>query len=116
MTRDPIIRGEWLQPGTHLDLIGAFTKDMREVDDAAIKRAKIFVDCRETTIEHIGELVIPLRNGIITTNDINGDLRDLANGGTARTSANDITLFKNGGGAHLDLMVGKVILAAWREK
>lgn len=115
MAREPIIRGEWLQPGTHLDLIGAFTPDMREADDAAMRKAKIFVDCRETTIDHIGELMIPIRNNVIARSDVLGDLRDLASGTPGRVSNSDITLFKNGGGAHLDLMVGKVILAAWKQ-
>ncbi len=60
MAQDPVIKGEWLSPGTHLDLIGAYTPTMREVDDAAIRRARVFVDARETTLDHIGELVVPL--------------------------------------------------------
>ncbi len=114
MARDPIVRGEWLQPGVHLDLIGAFTPAMREADDAAIKRAKIFVDCRETTVEHIGELMIPIAKGVIEPRHVLADLRELANGAVGRSLPSEITLFKNGGGAHLDLMVGKVILAAWK--
>ena len=114
MTREPIIRGEWLQPGAHVDLIGAFTPEMREADDTAMRRGKIFVDCRETTIEHIGELMIPIANGVIQPRHVLADLRDLANGTMGRSLPTDITIFKNGGGAHLDLMVGKVILAAWK--
>ncbi len=113
MSRDPIVQGDWLQEGSHLDLIGAFTPDMREADDRALKRAKIFVDCFETTLDHIGELMIPLQSGVIRRGDVRADLRDLAQGAIGRTSPDDITLFKNGGGAHLDLMVGKVILSAW---
>ncbi|MCF6272642.1 MAG: ornithine cyclodeaminase [Rhodobacteraceae bacterium] len=116
MSKEPVLRGEWLHKGQHLDLIGAFTKEMREVDDLALQRARIFVDNRETTIEHIGELTIPLASGAIAPADILGDLYDLAQGAAGRVSPDDITLFKNGGGAHLDLMVGRVILQAWREK
>ncbi len=114
MAREPVIKGEWLKAGAHLDLIGAFTPAMREADDVAMQRARVFVDCRETTIAHIGELMIPIREGVISKADVLGDLRDLAYGMQGRLTQNDITLFKNGGGAHLDLMVGKVILAAWR--
>ena len=114
MAREPIIRGEWLRPGAHIDLIGAFTPEMREADDTALRRGKIFVDCRETTIEHIGELMIPIAKGVIQPRHVLADLRDLVNGAIGRSLPTDITLFKNGGGAHLDLMVGKVILAAWK--
>ncbi len=114
MSSRPVIMGEWLQAGQHLDLIGAFKADMREADDTALRRARIFVDSRETTLDHIGELKIPLQQGVIKRRDILGDFYDLANGGVGRESAKDITLFKNGGGAHLDLMVGRHILEKWR--
>ena len=114
MAFDPVIKGEWLRAGQHLDLIGAFKADMREADDLAMQRASIFVDSRATTIEHIGELMIPIASGAISANDVQGDLYDLVRGG-GRTSDEEITLFKNGGGAHLDLMTGQVILKAWRE-
>jgi ornithine cyclodeaminase len=115
MATDPIIKGEWLQAGQHLDLIGAFKADMREADDLALQRAKVFVDSRATTVHHIGELMIPIANGAISEGDVLADLYDLAAGQTGRTSSDDITLFKNGGGAHLDLMTGQVILKAWRD-
>jgi ornithine cyclodeaminase len=113
MASDPVIKGEWLREGQHLDLIGAFKADMREADDLAMQRASIFVDSQATTVEHIGELMIPIASGAITAADVQGDLYDLVRGG-GRTSDDEITLFKNGGGAHLDLMTGQVILKAWR--
>lgn len=116
MAKQPVIFGDWLNAGQHLDLIGAFTKEMREVDDRALQRARVFVDSEATTIDHIGEIAIPLASGAITRADILGDLYTLAQGAAERLSAEDITLFKNGGGAHLDLMTGKVILAAYRAK
>jgi ornithine cyclodeaminase/alanine dehydrogenase-like protein (mu-crystallin family) len=115
MARQPVVRGKWLHPGQHLDLIGAFKTDMREADDEALRRGRLFVDSRETTIGHIGELTIPIAAGVIGQEDVEGDLYDLVAGRAGRTSADDITLFKNGGGAHLDLMTGRAILAAWRE-
>ncbi len=114
MAREPLIRGDWLQPGQHLDLIGAFTPEMREADDTALTRARIFVDSRATTIGHIGEIDIPLRAGVIAEADILGDLHDLVAGRAGRQSEEDITLYKNGGGAHLDLMTAHVILERWR--
>jgi len=115
MAKEPVLKGAWLRPGQHLDLIGAYTPQMREADDAAIGAGRLFVDSRATTIHHIGELMIPLANGTITEADVLGDLRDLAAGAPGRRSGDEITIFKNGGGAHLDLMTARVILARWRQ-
>nr|WP_210730608.1 ornithine cyclodeaminase [Roseibacterium persicicum] len=112
MATEPVIRGDWLRPGQHIDLIGAYRPDMREADDAALRRARIFVDSRATTIGHIGELKIPLAAGVISEGDVVADYYDLASGAFARRSEDEITLFKNGGGAHLDLMVARYILDA----
>ena len=114
MATRPVLKGAWLQPGQHVDLIGAYTPDMREADDEALRRSRIFVDSRATTVGHIGELKIPLNEGVIELSDIISDLQQLIAGGGGRMSDNDITLFKNGGGAHLDLMTARVIIARWR--
>ncbi len=116
MASTPLIRGQWLRPGTHLDLIGAYRPDMREVDDEAIRRSRVFVDSRATTVDHIGELMDPIRTGVILRADVLGDFYDLAGGAFRRTSADDITLAKNGGGAHLDLMTSRYILQAWQNR
>lgn len=112
MATSPVIRGEWLSPGTHLDLIGAYRPDMREADDAALRRGRLFVDARETTIGEIGELMIPMASGVIAEADVRADFRDLCAEGAppGRTSPEEITLFKNGGGAHLDLMTARFLL------
>ncbi|MFP1645327.1 ornithine cyclodeaminase family protein [Pontitalea aquivivens] len=114
MSSEPVIQGAWLAPGTHLDLIGAYRPDMREVDDTALKRARLFCDSRTTTIHHIGEFRDPIARGIIRDTDIIGDYYDLAAGTFRRETGQDITLCKNGGGAHLDLMTAQYILQAWR--
>jgi ornithine cyclodeaminase len=114
LARTPLLRGDWLRPGQHLDLIDAYTAEMREADDDCLRRARVFVDCRETTLAHIGELKDPLARGVITPADVLGDLRDLVAGRVGRRDADEITLYKNGGGAHLDLMTARVILEAWR--
>jgi len=116
MTREPLIRGEWLQPGQHVDLIGAYRPDMREADDEAMRRARIFTDSRDTVLDHIGELKTPLSDGVITRDDVHGDFYDIGAGGFKRESEDEITLFKNGGGAHLDLMTSRYILDAWRRR
>ncbi|MEM7300731.1 MAG: ornithine cyclodeaminase [Pseudomonadota bacterium] len=109
MSNEPVLRGEWVQPGTHVDLIGAFRPDMREADDDLILNSELFVDSRSTTLGHIGEVQTPIDQGIITENHIRGDLYDLCNGTMGRSGPDAITVFKNGGGAHLDLMVSALI-------
>ena len=112
MSTQPLIKGEWLQAGQHIDLIGAYRPDMREVDDAALQRSRIFVDSIDTTVGHIGEIKIPTEAGAISANDIVADYYNISN--FTRQSDNEITLFKNGGGAHLDLMTSRYILDRWR--
>ena len=114
MSTQPLIKGEWLQAGQHIDLIGAYRPDMREVDDAALQRSRIFVDSLDTTVGHIGEVKIPTEAGAISANDIVADYYNISN--FTRQSDNEITLFKNGGGAHLDLMTSRFILDRWRAK
>jgi len=109
MSVEPVLKGEWVAPGTHVDLIGAFRPDMREADDALMRIAELFVDSRETTVHDIGELTIPIRNGVISERDVRADLYDLCAGSKGRTSPDAVTVFKNGGGAHLDLMTAKFI-------
>jgi ornithine cyclodeaminase/alanine dehydrogenase-like protein (mu-crystallin family) len=111
MATEPLIRGDWLRPGQHLDLIGAYTPAMREADDHAIARARVFCDNRETVVHHIGELMMPIASGAITPDHVIADYYQPASFG--RQNAAEITLFKNGGGAHLDLMVSRHILTAW---
>ena len=111
MARAPLIRGEWLRAGQHLDLIGAYTADMREVDDTAMSRARVFVDSRATTLHHIGEIMAPLASGALRPEDTIADYYDDP-ALFRRTSADEITICKNGGGAHLDLMTARYILAA----
>lgn len=114
MSTAPLINGDWLQPGQHIDLIGAYRPDMREVDDTALNRARIFVDSIDTTVEHIGELKIPIAAGALSPDSIIADYYDL--GKFVRRDADEITLFKNGGGAHLDLMTSRYILDRWRAR
>jgi len=114
MARAPVLQGGWLRPGQHVDLIGAYTPEMREADDEVLRRGRLFVDSRATTIGHIGELMIPMAAGVIGAGDVLGDLHELVAGHAGRRSDGEITVFKNGGGAHLDLMTARMILARWR--
>ncbi len=116
MTHEPLVKGAWLKEGTHLDLIGAYKMDMRETDDDSMRRGRVFVDYRGTTIGHIGEITTPIRTGVIREEDVLGDLYDLVPGAPGRLSDKDITVYKNGGGAHLDLMTSLAILEAVKAK
>jgi ornithine cyclodeaminase len=108
MATEPLIHGDWLRPSQHLDLIGAYGPGMREVDDTAMRRARVFVDSRATTLGHIGELMDPIASGAIAATDILADFYD--DPGLWSRAPDDITIAKNGGGAHLDLMTADWIV------
>ncbi|MFV1592044.1 NAD(P)-binding domain-containing protein [Phaeobacter sp. JH20_36] len=112
MSSTPIIHGDWLHPGQHLNLIGAYRPDMREADDTALQRAEIYCDSFDTTIDHIGEFKIPLADGVIRRNEILADFYDLER--FPEFDPTKITLFKNGGGAHMDLITSRHILDRWQ--
>jgi ornithine cyclodeaminase/alanine dehydrogenase-like protein (mu-crystallin family) len=111
MTTDPIIKGAWLRPGQHLNMIGAYRPDMREADDEALQKSRLFVDSFDTTLGHIGELKIPLESGAIAREHVLADYYDLA---AFQAGPEDITVIKNGGGAHLDLMTARYVLDQWQ--
>ncbi len=109
MSTEPLIRGEWLRPGQHLNMIGAYRPDMREADDDALLKSRVYVDSFDTTLGHIGELKIPLEAGTIKRDHILAEFYEMEKFAPAE---NDITVFKNGGGAHLDLMTATYVLGA----
>ncbi len=109
LSRAPLIKGDWLRPGQHLDLVGAFTPDMREADDTCLKRARVYCDTRAGAASEAGDLVQPLAGGVITHEDILGDLFDMAAGDCpGRQSPDDITYFKSAGTALEDLAAAKL--------
>jgi len=110
-SNEPLIRGVDLKAGTHLDLVGGYTPNTREADDEAACRSRVFVDCRESAFEGVDDISQPIANGAIRATDVHGDLYDLISGRVAgRGSPSDITLFKNAGGGHLDLMTAALIV------
>lgn len=107
---EPLVLGKWLKPGAHLDLIGAYTTEMRECDDEAVSKARLFVDTREIA-GNSGDLASPIARGVISAEEIEADLYELCQAKVRfNRAADDITLFKNGGGAHLDLFTARFIL------
>lgn len=103
LSRAPLIRGEWLKPGSHLDLIGAFTKDMRESDDEAVRRARVFVDTRAGAFGEAGDILQPIASGAIQKDHIQAELAELVRGENGRRGDSEITLFKSVGAALEDL-------------
>jgi ornithine cyclodeaminase len=109
LAHDPLVSGDWLAPGVHLDLVGGFTPAMRETDDAAIRRAAVFVDTRSGATKEAGDIVQPLASGALSVDAIRGDLYDLTRGRVAgRTSRDEITLFKSVGSALEDLAAAQL--------
>jgi ornithine cyclodeaminase len=106
---EPVLKGAWLQPGQHVDLVGGFTPEMREADDEAIARARVFVDTYEGAMAEAGDIIQPIANGTLREDDITGDLFDLARGERAgRRYYDQITLFKSVGTALEDLAAAQL--------
>lgn len=107
-----LIQGVWLRPGTHVDLIGGYTPQMREADDDVMRRSRVYVDSRWFTVEHVGDLTQAIASGAMSREDVLGDLFDLCcDRVPARSHPSEITVFKSGGGSHLDLMTAQHIAA-----
>jgi alanine dehydrogenase len=111
LSRTPLVEGHWLPLGVHLDLVGGFRPEMREVDDDCIRRGRVFVDTRSGALAEAGDIVQPLRSGILREDDIAGDLFDLARGTRAGRRYHDqITIFKSVGTAIEDLAAARLAL------
>lgn len=110
LSQQSLIFGKWLKPGQHLDMVGAYRPDMREMDDECLTRGRIFVDNVETACRETGDIAIPLADGIITSNDIEADLFALCRKQFKITRAKtDITVFKSVGHALEDLTAAKLV-------
>jgi alanine dehydrogenase len=112
LSTEPLICGTWLKAGTHVDLVGGFTPKMREADDAAIRKASVYVDTRDGALKEAGDLVSPIRRKVIKKTDVKADLFELCRGeAKGRKSAREITLFKSVGTAIEDLAAAVLV---WR--
>ena len=109
MSAAPVVQGTWLKRGAHLDLVGGYTPAMREADDEAVRRARVFVDTRAGAGKEAGDIVQPLRSGVLSESAIAGDLFELVRGHAAgRRAADEITLFKSVGTAIEDLAAAEL--------
>ena len=112
MSTEPLICGEWLRPGTHIDLVGSFTPAMREADETCVRRSRVYVDSPEAIVES-GDLAGPIANGALDRQAIVGSLADLAAGRVAgRQSADEVTLFKAVGTALSDIAAAALVYRA----
>ncbi|WP_322044246.1 ornithine cyclodeaminase [Paraburkholderia sp. J67] len=105
----PVIRGECIRPGTHVDLVGGYRHDMQEADCDVFRGARIFVDDRQNAALS-GDIRVPMEAGVIAEADIEGDLFDLCSMPAFHRSATDRTVYKNAGGAHLDLIISQYVV------
>jgi ornithine cyclodeaminase len=107
----PLVEGGWLREGQHIDLVGAFTPQMRESDDRAVQQARLYVDTRAGALKEGGDIVQPIASGAIRDADVIADLFDLARGlqtGRAAGDTTSITLFKSVGAALEDLAAAEL--------
>ena len=107
----PLVRGDWLAPGSHLDLVGGFRRDMREADDAAVQRARTVVDTYAGALAEAGDLTQPLASGLIARDHIVAELAELLSGAKkGRRSDEEVTLFKSVGTALEDLAAAEWVV------
>lgn len=108
---EPLVQGAWLRPGTHLDLVGGFRRDMREADDEAVRRARVVVDTYAGALAEAGDLTQPIERGVIDRAHVRAELAELlAEPARGRTAPSDITLFKSVGTALEDLAAARCVL------
>lgn len=116
LATEPLIVGEWLSAGQHIDLVGAFRPNMCEVDEAAIVRADVYVDTRAGALSEAGEIVQAMRSGALSKADIKGELAELAEGSVSGRGNDDvITLFKSVGSALEDLAAAELVMRNFQQ-
>ena len=107
---EPLVRGAWLKEGAHLDLVGGFTPAMREADDEAVRRARVWVDTLDGALAEAGDIVQPLRSGVLAREAVVGDLFGLCRGeSVGRENPAEITMFKSVGTALEDLAAATLV-------
>jgi ornithine cyclodeaminase len=112
LSATPLVRGKWLKKGCHVDLVGGFTPKMREADDDAVKKSRVYVDTRAGALKEAGDITQPLKSGALKKDGVRGDLFELCAGkAKGRTLGNQMTLFKSVGTAIEDLAAAMLV---WR--
>ena len=109
---EPLFDGSWLPAGVHVNAVGSYRPETRELDTEAVRRARVVVETREVALAEAGELLIPIREGVIEAGHIVADLTETVRGAEVRRSPNDVTLFKSVGMAFEDLVVARAVVDA----
>jgi ornithine cyclodeaminase/alanine dehydrogenase-like protein (mu-crystallin family) len=109
---EPVFDGSLLRPGVHVNAIGAFSPDTRELDDVTIRAARVVVETREAALAEAGDILIPLRSGVISESHIAAELAEVVRGAKVRTEPEDVTVFKSVGIAPEDLAVARAAVDA----
>lgn len=121
MAKEPLIKGDWLKPGTHLDLVGSFTPYMRETDNTAMQKGAVFVDTRAGALVETGDLIDPIKEGAITEQDILAEFSELCagqhSGRSALTAPQEaITIFKSVGDSREDLAAAMLAYNTYQQE
>lgn len=113
---EPVLQGEWLAPGSHINLVGAHSADTREADTDTIRRARVFVEVERFADSEAGDLLIPLRAGEISPSHIVGEIAAVIEGELpGRCNRQEITLYKSLGNTAQDLVAANAVFQAWRD-
>ena len=110
LSAQPLVQGAWVQPGTHVDLVGAYRPDLRESDGALVAKSRVFVDTYAGANGEAGDLLQAQGEGLFDMQNIQADLHELARGEVVRT-ADDITLFKSVGASLEDFVAARLVAA-----
>jgi len=109
-SHDPVLKGDWLKPGTHINNIGSHSPDARELDTATVKRSKFVADLREANLAEAGDILIPIKEGAVTADHIYASLGEIVIGAKpGRENAEEITVFKSCGLAIQDVSTARTV-------
>ncbi|MEM7281126.1 MAG: ornithine cyclodeaminase family protein [Pseudomonadota bacterium] len=109
--KEPFLRGEWIRPGSHVDLAGSHSPKARECDDETIRMSKVYMDVMQNAETESGDVIIPIQNGVVDRKHILGDLSDLCSKRVdGRTHPDDVTTYKSSGSALADLAAAELIV------
>jgi len=109
---EPLFDGSLLPPGAHVNAVGSYRPETRELDTTTVRRGRVVVETREVALAEAGDLLIPIREGAIQAGDIVADLTELVRGAKVRRSPDDVTVFKSVGMAFEDLVIARAVLDA----
>lgn len=111
---EPVFDGSLLAPGAHVNAIGSFRPETRELDTETMRRARVVVETREVALAEAGDLLIPIREGVLGADHVVADLAEVVRGAEVRRSPEDVTVFESVGMAFEDLVVARAVVDAGR--